>query len=163
MAPSLLPLTPSLSSAADFAHSLQTPKQSGSQSAVGPLKHTGSDWSRGVHVTSREKERGRPCLQKSAKNVRTRNRAPQMKYESTKACVIGKMFFFWAAMSKMHIIWAIQLGNQFSVHVQMYNLLKNAEMWGERIRIAMKGAPTLFFYGLHIFTYAYVPYVTWIR
>ena len=84
--------------------SLPTPKQSGSQSAVGPLKHTDSDWLRGVHVTSHEKERGCPCLQKSAKNVRTRNRAPQMKYESTKACVIGKMFFFRAAMSKMHII-----------------------------------------------------------
>ena len=52
-------------------------------------------------------------------------------------------------MSNMHIIGAIQLGNQFSVHVQMYNLLKNAEMSGERIRIAMKGAPTLFFI-LHV-------------
>ena len=85
-------------------HSLPTPKQSGSQSAVRPLKHMGSDWSRGVHVTTREKERGHPCLQKSAKNVRTRNRAPKMKYESIKACVIGKMVFFRAAISKMQII-----------------------------------------------------------
>ena len=68
-----------------------------------------------------------------------------MKYESTKARVIGKMFFVWAAMNKMHIIWAIQLGNQFSALVQTYNLLKNAEMSGERILIAAKRAPTLFF------------------